>query len=138
EWDPGVGETNGDIRKWKVSRDDTGKFPVKIRTIAKYGNEDAVKRNVWVTWAEITTDDDTPKIMPATSDETALTLNAKINYRYTCSPAEMFDQTMDVPYFSGAISVPPPGVHPWTQEALSSSANIRYDASRQFRVVSKS
>lgn len=54
EWDPAVGESNGGIRKWKVKREATGKYPVKIRTIAKYDNEEAAKRNVWVVWATCT------------------------------------------------------------------------------------
>jgi hypothetical protein len=138
EWVPGVGESNGGIRKWKVKRDATGKFPVKIRTIAKYGSEEAVKRNVWVTWANIATEDSTPQMLPATSDATQLTLKGKIKYRYTCLPAEMFDLTTDVPYLSGPFIVPPPGVHPWTGNSLAGGAGIRYDASRQFRVVCRS
>lgn len=138
EWDPGVGETDGGIRKWKVRRDATGKYPVRIRTIAEYGNEEAVKRNVWVTWASITTEDNTPEMRPSTSNATQLTLKGNIRYRYTCLPTEMFDLTTDVPYLSGPISVPPPGIQPWTGLPLSGGAGIRYDASRQFRAVSRS
>jgi Bacterial TSP3 repeat len=138
EWDPRVGETDGSVKKWKVKRDANGNFPVKIRTIAKYGHEEVMKRNVWVTWANIATEDNTPKTLPATSDATELKLIGKIRYRYTCEPAEMFDLTTDVPYLSEPFSVPPPGVHPWSGNSLAGGAGIRYDASRQFRVVSKS
>ncbi len=138
EWDPSVGELNGDIRKWKVKRDATGKFPVKIRTIAKYGNGEATKRNVWVTWADITTDAPTPEILPATSNATELKLKGKIRYRYNCLPTEMFDLTADVADLSTPISVAPPSINPRTGVALSGGAGIRYDASRQVRVVSRS
>lgn len=138
EWDPAEGESDGGVKKWKVSRDAVGKKPVKIRTLAKYGSEEAMKRNVWVTWATITTEDNTPLILPPTSDATELILKGKILYRYTCLPTEMFDLTADVPYLSGPFSVPPPGIHPWSGLALSGGAGIRYDASRQFRVATKS
>jgi hypothetical protein len=139
EWDPSYGESNGDIRKWKVKRDATGKFPVKIRTIAKYGNEQAVKRNVWVTWSTLELTDDTPKIQPPASTQTSLTLTGEIRFRYLCEPSEMFDLNADVPNLHKPWDVPPPGGnHPWKGTPLALGAQIKYDATRQFRVVSKS
>lgn len=111
---------------------------MKIRTIAKYGNETAVKRNIWVTWAEISTDSNTPKIQPSISSETELKLKGTVQYRYNCLPSEMFDLTTDVPDFSGPYSVGVPGIHPWTGTALLGGAGIKFDASRQFRVVLQS
>jgi hypothetical protein len=139
EWDPSVGESNGDVRKWKVKRDVTEKFPVKIRTIAKYGNEQAMKRNVWVTWANLELTDDTPKMQTPTSTQNSLTLVGEIRFRYLCEPSEMFDLNPDIPYLSKPWDVAPPGGnHPWKGTPLAFGADIKYDASRQFRVISKS
>lgn len=138
EWDPGIGESNGDVMKWKTSRTAAGKYSVKIRTLAKYGNEEAKKLNVWVTWATITAVDQTPQIQPSISDATQLKLKGTVHYRFTCAPLEMFDLTADVPHLSGPFSVPPPGIHPWSGNSLSIGAGIKYDASRQFRVITKS
>ncbi len=140
EWDPGVGESNGDIRKWKVKRDATGKYPVKIRTIAKYGNEEAVKRNVWVTWADLALQDNTPNLQPSSDDGILFTLNAKILYRYTCLPESMFDLSQDIPNFNLAPDPPAPGGnYAWPpNKPLAGGAAIRYDATRQVRVTMKS
>ena len=139
EWDPAVGEGNGGVTKWKVKRDAAGKFPVKLRTIAKYGHEEAKKLNVWTTWATLETTNQTPKMQTPTSTQASLTLVGEIRFRYLCEPSEMFDLNNDVPDLSSPWNIPPPGGnHPWKGTPLSFGANIKFDASRQFRVISKS
>ncbi len=139
EWDPAVGESGGGVTKWKVKRDAAGKFPVKLRTIEKYGHEEAKKLNVWTTWATLATTDQTPKMQTPTSTQASLTLVGEIRFRYICEPPEMFDLNADVPDLSSPWDVTPPGGnHPWKGTPLAFGASIKFDASRQFRVTSNS
>lgn len=69
--------------------------------------------NVWVTWADLTLEDNTPKIQPPVDNGQECILKGKISYRYVCSPNAMFDKTQDI---SNLNLVPDPqapsGNHP--------------------------
>jgi len=136
EWVAGVGESNGDVMKWKVKRDATAKLTAKIRTIAKYDAEEAAKLNVWVTWATVESTGDSPFMrLPSNADPAIIKLKGEIHYRFTCKPTEMFDLTADVPDLAANKSVDPPGgLHPWSHQPLKDGADIKYDASRQVKV----
>lgn len=139
EW---VGATPAtDPLRGNVPRSQTGKFPVTLRVIAT--GQSIPATNVWVTWANLGTEYNTPTMMEATNYKNAddIPVNhfrGKISWRYVCEPREMFDLSVDVPDLSGAPLVPPPGgTHAWLGTPLSNGAALRYDASRQVRVVSR-
>jgi hypothetical protein len=141
EW-MGVTPASGDSTAAKVPRSATGKFPVSARVIAT--GQTIPATNVWVTWADLTREDETPHMKPAadvidpTGQVIGVNFSGKITWRYRCEPSEMFDQTQDIPNFAVVPSVPAPGVHPWTGYPLAPGAMISYDASRQVRVVMRS
>jgi len=150
EWDPGSsGSAGADATRWKVPRAATGKFPVKIRTIAAYGPEEAYKLNVWATWVNITdavTDGQTYPFMRNPSDTVdgdghpVLLLRGDAKYLFDCSPASMFDSAQDIPDLNELKTVDPPGgTQVWPPHAaLSRGAKFCFDPSRQVRVVKKS
>ncbi len=142
EW-VGAVPTAGAPYNGSVPRTSTGKYPVAIRLIAT--GQTTAATNVWVTWADLSPQDSTPLIRtpediinPTTGLIIGITFRGKISWRYVCQPDSMFDLNQDVPNFNLAPSVPAPGNHPWTGNALAPGASISYDASRQVRVIYKS
>jgi hypothetical protein len=137
EWNNGtVGEAvTGEPLKWKVKRDTAGKYPVKIKK--KDNGTDVEEMDVWVTWATIETTDASPYMRaPSIADPKIIKLRGQIDYKFTCQPSEMFDLSANVPNLASKNTVDPPGgVHPWTQDPLKNGADIKYDASRQFKVT---
>ena len=135
EWVPSTGQEAGaDVTKWKVTRATADKYPVKIRTIAKYSNEEAAKLNVWVVWVA----GSALSIPPLTVTETAAVTQIKGDFDYTWSiePVEITSE-IDIPDLTGANGVPPPNpekLHIATNEPLSSGADSKWDCSRQVRV----
>ncbi|MEO6476749.1 hypothetical protein, partial [Luteolibacter sp.] len=120
-----------------IPRSATGKYPVSIRLRGTGQTTSAT--NVWITWADLALDNNTPKMQPPIVTTNELTLKAQIQYRYTCQPNEMFDLSQDIPNFNLPPNPPAPGGnHPWTAEPLSHGAAICYDATRQVRAVMKS
>lgn len=148
EWVEAI-PTSGAAHIGQVSRAITHKYPVSIRVIGT--GQTIAPTNIWVTWAYLSaqssTDGQTPLIMapqdvfsppPNSTVVVGYKFSGKLLWRYVCEPTEMFNFTSDVPNFNQAPTVPAPGIHPWTGASLSPGATLRYDASRQTRVVARS
>jgi hypothetical protein len=133
----------------EISRSATGKYPVSIRLLGT--GQTTASTMVWVTWAYLSaqssTDGQTPLMMapqdvfsppPNSAVAVGYKFSGKLLWRYVCEPTEMFNLTSDVPDFTQAPTVPAPGIHPWTGASLAPGAALRYDASRQVRVVARS
>ncbi len=133
EWDGGESLVPAEPLKRRVKRDTAAKNEVKIRI--KEGGATAVQINVWITWADLTLEDNTPKIQPPLDNGGIYTLNAKISYKYICNPNSMFDTTQDIPNLNVLPNPPAPGGnHPWPPNMpLADGASVRYDATRQVR-----
>lgn len=119
-----------------IPRSATGKYPVSIRLLGT--SQMTAATNVWVTWADLELQDNTPKMQPSIDDGIEFKLKAQISYRYTCHPNAMFDLSQDVPNFNLPPNPAPGGNHPWTGNPLAAGAAIQYDATRQVRAVLKS
>ncbi|MEO8614909.1 MAG: hypothetical protein ABI600_07210, partial [Luteolibacter sp.] len=132
-----------------IPRSATGKYPVSIRL--RGTGQTTASTMVWVTWANLSaqssTQGQTPlmlapqEIFDAPPNSTTIIgykFSGKIIWRYVCEPTEMFNLTSDVPNFNQAPTVPAPGIHPWTGASLSPGATLRFDASRQTRIVARS
>lgn len=134
EWSGGEAVPNEPLQR-RVKRDIAAMTEVAIKE--KHGGAAIVQMKVWVTWADLTLEDDTPKMMPQSDTVISLTLRGKVSYRYTCHPNEMFDLAQDIPNLNLPPDPPVPGGnHPWPpHESLANGASIRYDATRQVRVI---
>jgi hypothetical protein len=136
EWDGGEAVPSEPLKR-RVKRNTPASHPVKIK--AKQGGEVAVQMNVWVVWCTLEAIDDTPKMQNPVDTGTSLRLVGEIRFRYTCEPTKMFDLKSDVPALNVPWDTAPPGTnHPWKNTPLAFGAEIKIDASRQFRVLSKS
>ena len=136
EWDGGEAVPSEPLKR-KVKRNTPASHPVKIK--AKQGGEVAVQMNVWVVWCTLEAIDGTPKMQNPVDTGTSLRLVGEIRFRYACEPTKMFDLKSDVPALNVPWDTTPPGTnHPWKNTPLAFGAEIKIDASRQFRVLSKS
>jgi hypothetical protein len=106
---------------------------------AKDGGAVAAEMDVWVVWCELTLEDNTPFMKSPVKNGKEFTQQGRIKYRYDCFPFAMFDLTQDVPNFNLPPDPPAPGgIHLWLNLPLSGGAEIRFDATRQVRVVRRS
>lgn len=123
--------------KRRVKRDTTAKTEVKVK--AKLGGATGAHMNVWVTWADINYEGDSPKMGGNTDNGQSLSISASADPMYICYPEDMFDLLQDTPNLNVAPSPPAPGGnHPWKRVPLSGGAAICYDATRQVRAIKKS
>ncbi len=134
EWEGGEAIPNEPLKR-KVKRDTAAKIEIKIKV--KQGGATAAQMNVWVTWADLTLENNTPVIQPSVDNGREYILKGKISYRYICTPNAMFDKNQDIPNLNIAPNPQAPGGnHPWPpHEPLANGAAVRYDATRQVRAV---
>ena len=121
---PGVGS---DKCTAKVSRDVSKKVLVSI----KCKDDTLWEGIVWIVWSTIAA---TPKSDEITDSGTSLNIKMGYDFEHTISPAEITDDTKDVPDLKGSgVAVPPPGGLNYKGDALTGGANKKWDVSRAIR-----
>lgn len=143
EWVPGVGESDSgtppDVLKWRVKRDAAEKNPVKIRTIEKYGHEEAAKLNVWVVWADLkstTAYENVGFNLGETASSYSGNPFSEGGWRFVFSikPTSITSATDDRPALDGNKQTPVPGAsNPYFANSgwIADSAAKKWDVSRQ-------
>ncbi len=141
EWVPATSQEAGDdSTKWKVQRNVTpDKYPVKIRTIAKYGNEEAAKLNVWVVWAEIASTTPYENVgfdkLPTSSRYGGNPFREHTwRFVFAIKPVALTSSTDDRPDLSGNKRTPVPGdgkAYFFDSSIMGDSARKKWDVSRQ-------
>jgi hypothetical protein len=137
EWIPGIGDSNGDVMRWKVSRETAGKFPIRIRTLSKFGNENASKMNLWVVWTDVSV---TPYENVAFQiDDTQSSYYGNIfgghwRFLFTISHSAITSSTEDRPILEGDRQTAVPGANESyfiDPSKKGDSARLKWDLSRQ-------